>query len=211
MPMSVSQSPSRRIKRSRELVASWRSVARSAVVSRVEYLLAGLVELVQRSGLAQLLRELRCGFRRRLGVRQQADKFVGSDGAVVGASDVSGQPQRLFRGAQLRLLESLTGDLGAERQCRQRENIADDLSLDFQRAVAGNARDRECRIGRQAVADQVRLSQRQFVIGGLQPAITEQCDLDRAVDCQWPPQQGFDGCIGTLCVIRRPDRHHVTC
>jgi hypothetical protein len=109
----------------------------------------------------------------------------------------------------LRLLESLTGDLGAERQCRQRENIADDLSLDFQRAVAGNARDRECRIGRQAVADEIRFRKRQFIIRSLQAAIAEQCDLHRAVDCQCPPQQGFDGCIGTLCVIRRPDRNHV--
>ena len=55
-------------------------------------------------------------------------RSFGRNRAIISAPDLGGESQRLFGGAHLRLLEPAAGDLGAERQCREREDIADHLA-----------------------------------------------------------------------------------
>ena len=50
---------------------------------RVEDVFASLVELVQRTGLAQLQSKLRRRFRGRFGVRQEANQLVGGNRAII--------------------------------------------------------------------------------------------------------------------------------
>ncbi len=80
------------------------------------------------------------------------------------------------------MAEAVAGDVRAEGQGCEREDVADDLLLDLARAVAGDARDREDRIGRQALLDEIGFSQRQLVIGRLQALVVEQRDLHRRID-----------------------------
>ena len=167
----------------------------------VEHLLPRLVELVQRSGLAKFLCELRSRFRGRLGLRQQTDELVGGDRAIVGASDVGCEAQCLLGSAQLRLLESLTGNLRAERQGCQRKNVANDLSFDLVRTISGNPRDRKRRIGRQALPDKIGFGQREFVVGGLQTPVVQQRDLYGGVHRQISAKKALHEAFRPLCVV----------
>ena len=173
---------------------------------RVKHLLAGLVELVERARLPQLFGKLGRGFGGGLRVGKQSDEFVGRDRAVVGPSDLGCEPQRLLGGAQLCLLESLTGDFRSKWQRGQSEDVADHLPLDLESAVAGNPRNREGRIGRQAFSDEVGFGQRQFVVGRLQAPIVQERDLDGGVDGQAPAEQTLHRGVGALRVVFRADR-----
>jgi len=83
------------------------------------------------------------------------------------------------------------------------------MALGFRDAVAGNAGDREGRIGRQTVLDGIRLRQDQFVVGGLQPLVVEQRNLNRGLDIQPLPLQAMHARIDLLGLIGGPDESDV--
>ncbi|MGY4593119.1 hypothetical protein ACVWXL_000865 [Bradyrhizobium sp. GM22.5] len=89
----------------------------------------------------------------------------------------------------MRLAETVAGDFRAERQGGEREDVADNLTLDFAGAVARDPGDREHGIGRQALLDEIGLGQRQLVISGLKPLVVEQCDLHGGLDAECSRQQ----------------------
>ena len=175
---------------------------------RVEHLLARLVELVQRTGLAEFQRKLGRGFRCGLCIGKQSDEFVGRDRTIVGPSDFGCEPQRLLGSAQLCLLESLAGDFRSKWQRGQSENVADHLPLDLECAVSGNPRNREGRIGRQAFSDQIGFGQRQFVVRSLQAPIVQERDLDGGVDRQASAEKALYGGIGPLRIVLRANGNH---
>ena len=83
------------------------------------------------------------------------------------------------------------------------------MALGFRDAVAGNAGDREGRIGRQTVLDGIRLRQDQFVVGGLQPLVVEQRNLNRGLDIKPLPLQAMHARIDLLGLIGGPDESDV--
>ena len=106
-------------------------------------------------------------------------------------------------------MEALTGNLRPERQGGQRQNVADDLTLDLVPAVACDARNREGRIGRQAFLDKLRFGQGQFVVRRLQAPIVEERDLNGRVHRQGSTKKSLNGAPRPLCVIDRANGHHV--
>ncbi|MEY9514634.1 hypothetical protein ABIF16_005365 [Bradyrhizobium elkanii] len=162
----------------------------------VEHLLAGLVELVHAAGLAELPGELRGRLRGCLRIRQQRDHLICRDGRDMAAPHLGGKPQGGERGLELRLAEALARDLGADRQGRERKDVADHLPLDLAGTVSGDAGDREGRVRRQAVGDVIGLRQRQLVVGGLQALVVQQRDLHggirRQIACEQPFHRGVD-------------------
>ena len=170
------------------ILAKRRKVGRDL---RIEDLLTGLVELVQRSGLSELQGKLRRGFRCGLCIGKQDDEFVGPDRTIIGAPDLGREPKRLVCRAQLSLLEALAGNLRSERQGGQRQNVSDHLTLDLVPAIACDARNRESRIGRQAFLDKLGFGQGQFVVRRLQAAIVQERDLDGGVHRQRLDEEGL--------------------
>ena len=68
--------------------------------------------------------------------------------------------------------------------------------------LPGDARNREGRVRRQAVADHLRFRDRQFVEGRLQAAVVEQRDLHRGVGRQDLPPDPLHGFASPLRVVR---------
>ncbi|GCC45173.1 hypothetical protein chiPu_0029278, partial [Chiloscyllium punctatum] len=104
---------------------------------------------------------------------------------------------------------TLTCDFRAERQGGERQNVADDLPFDLDGSVARYSRNRERGIGRQALLDEVRFRQRQFVVGRLKAPVAEERDLDRGFDVQGPAQQPLDRIVRDHDIVGGPDRDHV--
>ena len=100
-------------------------------------------------------------------------------------------------------MKAITGNVGAERQGGQREDIADHLALDLAGAIARDPQHRKGRVWRQALLHEVGLGERQFVIGRLQALVVEQRDLDRRVYGQRAGQQSLHLAAGLRGVVRR--------
>ena len=104
----------------------------------------------------------------------------------------------------MRLAETVAGDLRAERQAGEREDVADNLTFDFAGAIARDPRDREHGIGRQALLDEIGLGQRQLVISGLKPLVVEQCDLHGGLDAECSRQQLANARVDRAGSLGRP-------
>jgi hypothetical protein len=75
-----------------------------------------------------------------------------------------GDAQRFFGRAQLRLMETFRGNLGARRQGRKRDDIGDDLALNFERRCRGDPAQRNGRVWRQALSDARSIGDGELVI-----------------------------------------------
>ena len=114
----------------------------------IKDLITRLIEFVDRAGLTELLGERRGRFGGFGRIVQQAGQFVGRYRPVIRTPYIRCQAQRRQSCTQLRLPEALACNLRAERQGRQRQDVAHYLPLDLACAVARDAREREGWIGR---------------------------------------------------------------
>jgi hypothetical protein len=107
--------------------------------------------------------------------------FLRRDRPVVSAASLKADPQGFQCGTQLRLTETLGGELGACRQRGERENIRDDATLDIEFHRGPDAAERKCRVGRQARFHHRGFGNAELVIGRLQPLVVQKRDADGAV------------------------------
>ena len=140
-----------------------------------------MIELVHGAGLAQLLGELGGGFGGGRRLRERCGQFLRRDRPVVSAASLKADPQGFQCGTQLRLTETLGGELGACRQRGERENIRDDATLDIEFHRGPDAAERICRVGRQARFHHRGFGNAELVIGRLQPLVVQKRDADGAV------------------------------
>ena len=145
----------------------------------VEDLLARLIELVHRAGLAEALGELRGGLGRRprAWVRKPTS-LARRDRPVIGAPRLVATPQRLQRGAQLRLMETLSARSpsapaasrapGCRRRCGARSRAAPTPAMRISENVG---------LGGRLAPPCAASASAELVVGRLQAAVVEQRDL----------------------------------
>ena len=105
----------------------------------VEGVLAGLLELVERARLTELLCELGCGLGGSERLLQEPDLLVGRDRAVVLPPRFRREPQHRLGGAELGRPEALLRDGGTLGQRCKLEEPDQDLAFDLQFEAAGEA------------------------------------------------------------------------
>jgi hypothetical protein len=154
-----------------------------------EHLPAGMVELVDRAGLQELVGKLRRSLGAVLGRNERGQDLARGNGAYIGAARLHREAQSLLRGDKLGLFETDACELGPGGPGRERQQACHDLPLDIELdrgldPVVGKARQR-----RPAHLHHDRLGDPEPVIGGLKPRIVEERDLHGGVGAEWPMQQ----------------------
>jgi hypothetical protein len=106
-------------------------------------------------------------------------------------------------------MEAVGGHRRTRRQGQKRQDVRDNTSFNLDLERIGKPLDLDGRRRRKARLDHLGFGDAQRIVGRLQAAIVEQCDLHGGVRGQRPAQQGLDPCPRRMSVVGGPDGGYI--